>query len=65
MQSFLGIQVKQHNDGIFISQPGYTMKVLEKFGMESCNSVAIPVNVSVKLQKDDGNEPVRNFINQQ
>ena len=64
LQSFLGIQVKRDSDGLFISQPGYTMKVLEKFGMEKCNPVATPVNVSVKLQKDDGDEPVSKTLYQ-
>ena len=64
LQSFLGIQVKQNEDGVFINQPGYTVKVLEKFGMKECNPVATPVNVSQKLKKDDGDEIVSQSLYQ-
>jgi hypothetical protein len=39
MSYFLGIEVKQENDGIFISQKKYMREILEKFKMDSCNAV--------------------------
>ena len=31
---FLGLQIKQMNEGIFINQAKYTKELLKKFGME-------------------------------
>ncbi|KAI5314280.1 hypothetical protein L3X38_043456 [Prunus dulcis] len=41
---------------IFIHQKKYAMKLLEKFGMKDCKSVAIPLVVNEKLCKEDGSE---------
>ena len=56
LKSFLGVQVKQDNDGIWIGQPGYATKVIEKFGMLQCKPVATPVDTSQKLKKGDGGD---------
>nr|KYP50071.1 Copia protein [Cajanus cajan] len=37
---FLGLQIKQMSDGIFISQSKYCNELLKKFGMEGCKEVA-------------------------
>jgi hypothetical protein len=37
MSYFLGIELKQENDGIFISQKKNMKEILEKFKMDSCN----------------------------
>jgi hypothetical protein len=52
MSYFLGIEVKQQHDEIFISQKKYMKEILEKFKMESCNSVSTPVETSIKLSKE-------------
>jgi len=52
MSYFLGIEVKQQHDGIFISQKKYMKEILEKFKMESCNSVSTPIETSIKLSKE-------------
>lgn len=39
MRYFLGIEVVQFDEGIFISQKKYVMEVLRRFGMEHSNSV--------------------------
>jgi uncharacterized protein len=49
---FLGIEVKQQHDGIFISQKKYMNEILEKFKMESCNSMSTLVETSIKLLKE-------------
>jgi len=54
MNYFLGMEVHQSNDGIFISQRKYGMDLLRKFKMESCNPVATPLAVNEKLSKADG-----------
>ncbi|BBH08934.1 transposable element gene, partial [Prunus dulcis] len=44
------------SNSIFIHQKKYAMKLLEKFGMKDCKSVAIPLVVNEKLCKEDGSE---------
>jgi hypothetical protein len=52
MSYFLGIEVKQENDGIFISQKKYMREILKKFKMDSCNAVNTPVATGLKLSKE-------------
>lgn len=58
MSYYLGIEVKQDRDGIFISQEAFIQKVLEKFKMENCKSVDTPVDSKIKLSKYDECEKV-------
>jgi hypothetical protein len=50
---FLGIQIRQRNQGIFISQTNYIREMLKRFGMEDCKLVITPMQTSCKLRKDD------------
>ena len=54
MSYFLGIEVSQRNEGIFISQKKYTEGLLKKFKMYGCKPVATPLITNEKLQKNDG-----------
>ncbi|KAI5312302.1 hypothetical protein L3X38_041475 [Prunus dulcis] len=56
LHHFLGMGVVQIDRYIFIHQKKYAMKLLEKFGMKDCKSVAIPLVVNEKLCKEDGSE---------
>jgi hypothetical protein len=53
MKYFLGVEVLQNSDGIYISQKKYAKDVLERFGMEKSNSVKNPIVPGVKLMKDE------------
>jgi len=53
MRYFLGVEVKQCNEGIFISQHKYSTEILERFGMENCNMVCNPIVTGSKLVKDE------------
>ena len=53
MKYFLGIEVLQKADGIFITQRKYAQEILERFNMDQCNSVHNPVVPSFKLTKDE------------
>ncbi|CAH9069840.1 unnamed protein product [Cuscuta europaea] len=53
MSYYLGIEVKQMNDGIFITQEGYTREVLKKFNMEDSKPVSTPVESGLKLSRYD------------
>lgn len=58
MSYYLGIEVKQTDDGIFISQEGYAKEILKKFGMDKCNPVGTPIEHKAKPSKHDGGEAV-------
>ena len=53
MRYFLGIEVMQKSDGIFINQKKYVMEVLERFEMDKSNPVQNPIVPGEKLQKDE------------
>nr|KYP49021.1 Copia protein [Cajanus cajan] len=50
---FLGLQIKQMNDGIFISQSKYCNELLKKFGMEGCKEAATPISNTCNLDLDE------------
>ena len=50
---FIGLQVKQTNDGIFIRQIKYIKKIIKKFGMESSKELNTPLSPTYKLDKDE------------
>ncbi|XP_021762535.1 uncharacterized protein LOC110727276 [Chenopodium quinoa] len=54
MNYFLGMEVHQAEDGIFISQRKYANDVLKKFHMQNCKPVSTPLVVNEKLSRDDG-----------
>jgi len=56
MKYFLGIEVKQSEDGIFISQERYALEILKKFKMVDCNPVSTPMELGTKLSKFDNGE---------
>ena len=58
MHYFLGIEVVQSFDGIFISHKKYALKILDRFKMKNCNSVSTPTDLTLKLIKDDAGKKV-------
>nr|GEU36975.1 ribonuclease H-like domain-containing protein [Tanacetum cinerariifolium] len=55
---FLGLQVKQKKDGIFISQDKYVAKILRKFGLIEGKSSSTPIDTEKPLLKDPDGEDV-------
>ena len=55
---FLGLQISQLDDGIFISQTKYIKEMLKKFGMEDCKLVSTPMITGCKFNKDDESKEV-------
>ncbi|KAK3016634.1 hypothetical protein RJ639_006023 [Escallonia herrerae] len=51
MSYYLGIEKKQIDDGIFISQEACAKEVLKKFNMENCNPINIPIKMEIKLSR--------------
>nr|GEW10693.1 ribonuclease H-like domain-containing protein [Tanacetum cinerariifolium] len=48
---FLGLQVKQKKDGIFISQDKYVAEILRKFGLTKGKSASTPIDAEKPLLK--------------
>ena len=49
---FLGLQVKQREDGIFISQEKYAKNLVKRFGLDSKKHTSTPMSSSAKLSYD-------------
>ncbi|GKC68716.1 putative ribonuclease H-like domain-containing protein, partial [Tanacetum coccineum] len=50
---FLGLQVKQKDDGIFISQDKYVADILKKFGFVTMKTKSTPIETNKALLKDE------------
>ncbi|GJZ92476.1 hypothetical protein Tco_0664541 [Tanacetum coccineum] len=50
---FLGLQVKQKEDGIFISQDKYVGEIWKKFGFSSIRTASTPMETNKALTKDE------------
>nr|GEW88801.1 uncharacterized mitochondrial protein AtMg00810-like [Tanacetum cinerariifolium] len=55
---FLGLQVKQKKDRIFISQDKYVAEILRKFGLTEGKSASTPIDTEKPLMKDPNGEDV-------
>ena len=49
---FLGLQIKQRKDEIFISQKKYLRDLLKKFGLEHCNGADTLMSSTASLDAD-------------
>ena len=49
---FLGLQVKQKKEGIFVSQEKYARNIVKKFGLNSKKHASTPMSSSTKLNVD-------------
>lgn len=58
MSYFLGIEIKQNEDDVFICQKKYAKEILKKFQMEECKAVSTPMKQKEKLSKEDGVDKV-------
>ncbi|GKB21934.1 retrovirus-related pol polyprotein from transposon TNT 1-94 [Tanacetum coccineum] len=53
---FLGLQVQQKKDGIFISQDKYVEEILKKFGFTDIKTASTPMETRKPLLKDENGE---------
>jgi len=49
---FLGLQIKQTRDDIFLSQTKYALELLKKFDMQECKSISTPMASALSIDKD-------------
>ncbi|GJS89622.1 retrovirus-related pol polyprotein from transposon TNT 1-94 [Tanacetum coccineum] len=50
---FVGLQIKQMEDGIFFNQSKYIKEMLKKFGSEDSKPTKTAISMEIKLTKDD------------
>ncbi|GJW88472.1 putative ribonuclease H-like domain-containing protein [Tanacetum coccineum] len=55
---FLGLQVQQKKDGIFISQDKYVVEILKKFGFTDVKTTSTPMETQKPLLKDEDGKKV-------
>jgi hypothetical protein len=55
---FVGFQVKQLKEGIFISQTKYTQDLLKKFGMEDAKPIKMPMETNGHLDPNIGGKSI-------
>jgi hypothetical protein len=55
---YLGIEVRQDPQDIWLCQSSYAMKLLERTGMKNCNPCAVPMEAKMKLSNDSDANPV-------
>jgi hypothetical protein len=58
LRYYLGLEVKQDQGRITISQGAYAGKLLDKAGMSDCNSVRMPMEARCQLSNDSKEAPI-------
>ena len=56
MRFFLGIEVLQKSDGIYIYQRKYALEILRRFGMMESNPVGSPIVPGFKISRDENGD---------
>jgi hypothetical protein len=59
---FLGFQVKQIREGIFISQKKYTKDLLKRFKIDECKPIKTPMPSNEHLDLDEGGKSVNQTL---
>ena len=49
---FLGLQIRQQDSGIFLSQSKYAKNLVKKFGLKFASSIRTPMSPNVKFTVD-------------
>ena len=52
MHYFLGLEVWQKPDEIFLTQRKYAVDILQRFGMQDCKSMSIPMTTNLTKLRD-------------
>ena len=55
---FVGLQIQQKKDGIYMNQSKYIKEILKKFGMEDSRLVGTPISTGHKIPKNDDSKEV-------
>ncbi|GJS73767.1 retrovirus-related pol polyprotein from transposon TNT 1-94, partial [Tanacetum coccineum] len=55
---FLGLQIKQLEDGIFFNQSKYVKEMIKKFGLKNYKPIKTPMSSETKLTHDEDGESI-------
>ena len=58
MHYFLGMEMWQNANGIFLRQEKYAVEILKRFGMMDCKAMTTPMASNMKLLSDASSESV-------
>ncbi|KAH9668310.1 Integrase catalytic domain-containing protein [Citrus sinensis] len=58
LKYFLGLQIKQNEEGIFINQAKYVKDLLKRFGIDDSKTKNTPMSTTTKLDKDEKDKEV-------
>lgn len=58
LSNFLGLQIKQSKDGMFVSQSKYAKNLVKWFGLEDAKHMRTPMGSSDKLTQDEAGSEV-------
>ena len=58
MHYFLGMEVWQNADGIFLGQGKYAIYILKRFGMMECKAMTTPMASNLNLLSDASSESI-------
>ena len=58
LNNFLGLQIKQTKEGIFVNQAKYCKELIKRFGMESAKHMATPMSTGCYLDKDESGQSI-------
>ena len=53
MHYFLGLEIWQSSEEIFLNQEKYAVEILKRFNMLECKAMATPMESNLKLLDDD------------
>ncbi|XP_070049042.1 uncharacterized mitochondrial protein AtMg00810-like [Nicotiana tomentosiformis] len=55
---FLGLQIHQSDEGIFVCQTKYTKELIQKFGMDNAKAIGTPMSPATSLDNDEEGKSV-------
>ena len=55
---FVGLQIQQSKNGIYITQSKYIKEILKKFGIKDSRPIRTPMSTGHKLSKNDDSKVV-------
>ena len=55
---FLGVHIRQMDEGIFINQAKYVKDLLKKYDLEGCKKISTPMATSTKLDANEAGKVV-------
>lgn len=58
LKYFLGLHIKQNEEGIFINQAKYVKDLLKRFGIDDSKTKSTPMSTTTKLDKDEKGKEV-------